>query len=116
MGNINAATVTLGGLGTTYSSGGFYQYKVPNGWSGSITCTDPNYNTSTPASYSFTASSHNYSRNFVMSNTTSCTTPTTVVQVEKFIQLISECRFKNVISSRSVIHFNQIWLNQKCNE
>ena len=67
------STITLGSTATTYSTEGFYQYKLANGWSGTITCSDPNYNTSSPLSYSFTANSHNYTRDFVMSNTVTCT-------------------------------------------
>ncbi len=74
-GNINQATITLGSLGTTYSSGGYYQYKVATNWSGNITCSYPSYTTSNPTSYSYTANSHNYSLNFFLSNTASCTAP-----------------------------------------
>lgn len=72
-GNINKAVVTLGSLGTTYSSGGYYEYKVAPNWSGTITCSFPSYNTSSPTSYNHTATSHNYSRNFYLSNVATCT-------------------------------------------
>ena len=68
------ATISIGSW-TTNSTEGFYQYKLPVSWSGLITCTHPNYNTSTPASYNHTANNHNYSRNFILSN--SCPTQTT---------------------------------------
>lgn len=68
LGNINGATINFSSLGTTFSSGGFYQYKLPVGWSGTITCTHPNYSTSTPAFWNYTASSHDYSKQFILSN------------------------------------------------
>ena len=66
-GYIWGATVTIGSW-TTNSTEGFYQYKLSPGWSGSITCTHPSYNTSSPTSYSHTANSHNYTRSFILSN------------------------------------------------
>ncbi len=62
------ATTNFGSIGSTYSSEGFYQYKLPTSWSGNITCTHPNYNTSSPASYSYSASSHTYNKDFLLSN------------------------------------------------
>jgi pimeloyl-ACP methyl ester carboxylesterase len=50
------------------STEGFYQYKVPQNWTGLISCSHQSYNTSSPTNYSHTASSHNYSRNFQLSN------------------------------------------------
>jgi hypothetical protein len=61
------------GSWTTNSSEGFYQYKVPIGWSGTITSSHPDYDTSTPTSYSHTANNHNYTRNFILSNSGPCT-------------------------------------------
>jgi len=77
IGNINGATISFGSTGTTYSSSDFYQYKLPKNWSGNITCTHPSYNTSTPSSYNYTAKEHNYTKQFVLSNTIACTAPTT---------------------------------------
>jgi YD repeat-containing protein len=73
------ATVTMGSF-TTNSTEGFYQYKLSPNWSGSITCTHPNYNTSSPTSYSYVATSHDYTKNFILSNN-SCTTPGTPLSV-----------------------------------
>lgn len=70
VGNINGATLNFSGFGSTFSSGTFYQFKLPVNWSGSITCTHPSYNSSSPTSYSYTASSHNYLMNFVLSSCT----------------------------------------------
>lgn len=72
-GSINQANIQIGSLGTTYSSNGFYEYKVPTNWSGIITCSHPSYNTSSPTSYNHNANFNNYTRNFVLSNSTSCT-------------------------------------------
>lgn len=70
LGNINGAQISFsGGNGTTRSSAGFYQYKLASGVSTTITCTASGYTYSDPPSYGHTASSHNYTRNFVMSNT-----------------------------------------------
>lgn len=70
---VSNATVTLSGNGTTLSSEGFYQYKLATNASTTITCTASGYTASTPTSYNHTASGHNYTRNFVMSNAPSCT-------------------------------------------
>ncbi len=75
LGNLNGATINMSGIGVTNSSGGFYQYKLPTNYTTTITCTYPGYNTSTPPSYIHTASSHNYTRHFVLSN--SCSPPST---------------------------------------
>jgi len=75
IGNVNQATITYSGLGTTRSGSGSYEYKVPTNWNGTLTCSHPSYNTSSPTSISVFASNHNYSNNFLMSNTTPCTTP-----------------------------------------
>ncbi|MBL7810724.1 MAG: fibronectin type III domain-containing protein [Bacteroidetes bacterium] len=69
-GSINGAFVDLGSLGTTYSSSGYYQLKVPQGSNVNVTCSYSGYNTSTPNSYRYTANTHLYDRNFVLSNTT----------------------------------------------
>jgi pimeloyl-ACP methyl ester carboxylesterase len=69
---VTGATVNFGSWNTN-SSEGFYQYKLPIGWSGSITCIHPNYNTTSPASYSYTSNSHNYTKNFTLSNSAPCT-------------------------------------------
>jgi hypothetical protein len=74
-GNVNQATISYIGLGTTRSGSGSFEYKVPTNWIGTLTCTHPSYNTSSPTSISVFASNHNYSNNFLMSNTTPCTTP-----------------------------------------
>jgi|GEM_PF-3650461 len=68
------ATVNIGSWNTN-STEGFYQYKVPKLWNGSITCIHPNYTSSIPNSYIYTANSSNYSRNFVMNGSTPCTSP-----------------------------------------
>lgn len=73
--SIWGATVTIGNW-TTNSTEGFYQYKLATNWSGLITCTHPGYSSSNPVSYSHTASSHNYSRNFVLSNCSGPAIPT----------------------------------------
>lgn len=71
VGNINGALVSFsGGNGSTRSSEGFYQYKLTTGVTTTITCTATGFTTSTPISYNHTASSHNYTRQFVMSNVT----------------------------------------------
>jgi uncharacterized protein (TIGR02145 family) len=75
-GNINGATINISGLGTTHSSGDFYEYKLPTGYSCTITCSHPNYNTSSPSFYSYTGTNHNYTRSFVLSNCTSLSAPT----------------------------------------
>jgi len=73
LGNINGAQVSFsGGNGSTRSSQGFYQYKLPTGSSTTITCTATGFSSSTPTSYNHTATSHNYARNFVMNNGPSC--------------------------------------------
>jgi len=72
IGNVNQATITYSGLGTTRSGSGSYEYKVPTNWNGTLTCSHPSYNSSSPASYSISASSNNYSKHFILSN---CTTP-----------------------------------------
>lgn len=73
LGNINGALISFsGGNGSTRSSSGFYQYKLTTNVTTSITCTASGFTTSTPTSYNHTASSHNYTRQFVMSNV-SCT-------------------------------------------
>ncbi|MBK9737104.1 MAG: hypothetical protein IPO92_19985 [Saprospiraceae bacterium] len=61
------ANINIGSW-TTNSTEGFYQYKVPQNWTGLISCSHQSYNTSSPPNYSHIASSHNYSRNFVLSN------------------------------------------------
>jgi uncharacterized protein (TIGR02145 family) len=76
LGNINGAHITLGSIGSTYSSSDFYQYKLPVGWSGNITCTHPNYNTSTPAVYNYTATGNDYTKQFVLSNNSGPSAPT----------------------------------------
>lgn len=63
------ADVHLGSFGTANSTEGFYQYKLPIGWSGNITCEHPNYNSSIPQLYFHIANSHTYNnRDFVLSN------------------------------------------------
>jgi uncharacterized protein (TIGR02145 family) len=73
LGNINGASINFSNIGSTLSSGGFYQYKLPISWSGSITCTHPAYTSSSPSFYSYTATGHNYTKNFILSNP--CATP-----------------------------------------
>ncbi|MFN8243016.1 MAG: choice-of-anchor D domain-containing protein [Ferruginibacter sp.] len=68
--SIWGATVTMGSW-TTNSTEGFYQYKLPVNWTGLITCSHPNYNTSNPTSYNHTANGHIYNRNFILSNSSS---------------------------------------------
>lgn len=69
LGNINGALISFsGGNGSTRSSSGFYQYKLTTSVTTTITCTATGFTTSTPTSYNHTASSHNYTRQFVMSN------------------------------------------------
>lgn len=65
--SIWGANVNIGGT-VVNSTEGFYQYKLPIGWSGTISCTHSSYNTSTPTSYFHVANSHNYLSNFVLSN------------------------------------------------
>jgi|GEM_PF-5907536 len=76
LGSVNQAVIQFSGLGSTYSSGGNYEYKVPSNWSGTITCMHPDYNSSSPVSYSISDTSNNYTRHFVMSNMTQCQAPT----------------------------------------
>ena len=78
LGDIGGATIILGSYGSIFSSGegggnagGYYEYKLPINASATITCTHPNYNTSSPTSYSYIASGHNYSQNFILSNSSS---------------------------------------------
>ncbi|MBK9632917.1 MAG: SH3 domain-containing protein [Saprospiraceae bacterium] len=67
--SIWGADVYLGNFGIANSTEGFYQYKLPIGWSGNITCDHPNYNSSIPQSYFHIANSHTYTnRDFVLSN------------------------------------------------
>jgi len=73
--SIWGATVTLGSW-TTNSSEGFYQYKLPISWAGTITCSHPNYSSSTPPYYSYTANNHNYSKDFILSNNSAPNAPT----------------------------------------
>lgn len=73
IGNVNQAIISYSGLGTTYSSGWSYEYKVPVNWNGTLTCSHPSYNSSSPASYSISASSNNYSKHFILSYVTPCT-------------------------------------------
>jgi len=63
------ADVYLGSFGTANSTEGFYQYKLPIGWSDSITCYHPNYNSSIPPFYFHIANTHTYTnRDFVLSH------------------------------------------------
>ena len=75
LGNINNANVSFGIYGSTTTSDGYYQYKLPYNQNATISCTESSYNTSTPTSYSYTANIHNYTKDFVLSNSTSCTIP-----------------------------------------
>lgn len=73
--SIWGATINMSGS-TTNSTEGFYQYKLSQSWSGTISCSHSSYNTSSPTSYNYTATSNNYSKNFVLSNGVTCSTPT----------------------------------------
>lgn len=74
-GNVNQATITYSGLGTTKSGNGSYEYKVPINWNGTLTCSHPDYNTSTPISYNISSSGHDYSKHFILTNASSCINP-----------------------------------------
>jgi len=67
------ASINFSGLTSVNTTEGFFQYKVPTNWSGTLTCSHPSYNTSSPTSNSIFANNHYYTNNFVLSNVTPCT-------------------------------------------
>ncbi len=67
------ASINFSGLTSVNTTEGFFQYKVPANWSGTLTCSHPSYNTSSPTSISIFANNHYYTNNFVLSNVTPCT-------------------------------------------